>query len=573
VVYFVQHHPSLRSLAQSYLGSLLNELAPAPGRAELGRRGAEVEQHYALLLQRILVNALLHDRRSGLVNLFWLSHSKELALTLSKLVFAEKALGPLRFALHPLLSRVLRNSWNAACQEVERLRPGHLALVHGTGPRFALVESIIEDQLPVALNDIGEVDFAQILTNNARFRLAYESFSEIDETLRKEIESRLARRDPILLAKLRRHLPSLARESYGAPAQMTKILFNGPVRRFLFADAWHVGPQLTAAPSFQAEMSRGADPLALLDTFDELASAVQRFEILSRARDHIRVLPAVMTEDRVYEQYGPVRLYRFSESVEVTGNATDAAVMFLDLRGFTRTSEGAVSERDLTEELYTVFDPFIEAIHRFDGVVDKFLGDGMMVTFGAVHSSPFAAVNALRTAVLLQERLRELREARKTSFEMGVSIHHGRVYLAYFMGSSSGPDTTVIGRNVNVAGRLSSASKRESAVSVRGFGGRTLDSEPLVDEDTGKRRRNSPSGLYVEIDEHGVLFNRGIAISQETLRAVEEVIPVQRREGNRGFRASFYDPTISKTVSLSYVGDAKFKDIQSSFPVYSVDYQ
>ena len=40
-------------------------------------------------------------------------------------------------------------------------------------------------------------------------------------------------------------------------------------------------------------------------------------------------------------------------------NAVNATVLFLDLRGFTQTSEGQISERDLTRELYTVFDDFV----------------------------------------------------------------------------------------------------------------------------------------------------------------------------------------------------------------------
>ena len=206
----------------------------------------------------------------------------------------------------------------------------------------------------------------------------------------------------------------------------------------------------------------------MLDAFDELAHAVQRFEIISHVRDHIRLIPSVTTETQVNEQFGPVRFYRYSESVEVSGNAVNATVMFLDLRGFTKTSEGLVSERDLTRELYAVFDRFIEIIDRFGGEVDKFLGDGMMITFGAGHSSRYGALNALRTAILLQEKIAELRKEGQTDFTMGVSIHHGRVYLAHFIGSSGGQDTTVIGRNVNVAGRLSSASKVDQKAADNG---------------------------------------------------------------------------------------------------------
>jgi class 3 adenylate cyclase len=72
----------------------------------------------------------------------------------------------------------------------------------------------------------------------------------------------------------------------------------------------------------------------------------------------------------------------------VLNNAVNATVLFLDLRGFTKTSEGQISERDLTRELYTVFDAFVPHVLRFGGTVDKFLGDGMMVHYGT--ASPTA---------------------------------------------------------------------------------------------------------------------------------------------------------------------------------------
>ena len=62
--------------------------------------------------------------------------------------------------------------------------------------------------------------------------------------------------------------------------------------------------------------------------------------------------------------------------------------------------------------------------------------------------------------MLCQETLRRKREAGRTYFKMGIAIHYGRVYLARFIAATASVQTTVIGRNVNLAGRLSSAAKR-----------------------------------------------------------------------------------------------------------------
>jgi len=563
VVYYVQHHPQLQRYAQGYLTHLFLELCPEARREGVGPVPPRAEEDYATLLERTLVNSLIQDRRIGLVNLFWLSHSKEIADIVARLTGGTPVLQRAKFAIHPLLARFLRNVWQAASREVEQGRPGYLRFLLGRYLRVSLADAVIDDQLPLALTHIGEVDFAAILANNSRYRIPPEVFSEIYDLLYREIEARVLTDEPLFLARVARHLPSIERQSYLLPVHMTKMLFNADIRRHLLSDAWGLGSKLVRSRSIQAQVGAGLNPLTLLEAFDELAHAVQRFEIISHVRDRIRLLPSVMSEAQIYEQYGgPVRFYRYSESVEVSGNAVNATVMFLDLRGFTKTSEGLVSERDLTRALYTVFDRFIEIIDRFGGEVDKFLGDGMMITFGAGPSSRYGALNALRTAVLLQEKLRELREEGPTKFTMGVSIHHGRVYLAHFIGSSGGQDTTVIGRNVNVAGRLSSASKREEVE----------PEQETVDQLPAEPGGGDSSHALVRIDGEGILFNEGIAVSRETVQAVAEVLPLTHHDEIEDLYGEFYDPTVKKTVRLRYVGDAKFKGVSGSLPVYSVDY-
>ena len=562
ILYNVQQHPKLQPFAKVYLDQLFRELSP-----NCQDRGSsdEAEQQYAKLLQRTLVNSLLQDRRIGLVNLFWLSHSKEVAEAVSELSTRSSELSRLRFAVHPLLARFYGNVWKGACREVDRVKPGQFRFAVGDSLRYFLVEAIVKDQLPLALTRVDEIDFSSILTNNTCFRIKPEVFFEIYHLLLGEIEERVALGEPLLMSKLTRYLPSMEPESYSLPAHRVKMLFNPGIRRHLFMDHGQFGDRLRASGKFQSAVKLGSSPLTILESFDELAFAVQRFEIISRLRQSIRVLPTTITEDELQDEYKSARVYRFTESVEVVGNAVDATVMFLDLRGFTETSEGMVSERDLTRQLYTVFDPFIEVISRFGGVIDKFLGDGMMVTFGAVHSSRTGPLNAIRTAIELQDKIRELREEKKTHYTMGVSIHHGRVYLAHFIGSSGGQDTTVIGRNVNMAGRLSSASKRPRKEEDQGIGDEAEMPFDGVD-------REPQSAVRVTVGSDGMIFNEGIAMSRETVLALEQLLPLTRKEGVEGIYGEFYDTTIKKRIVLRHVGDAKFKGVWGAFPVYSVEY-
>jgi class 3 adenylate cyclase len=416
-----------------------------------------------------------------------------------------------------------------------------------------LVDAIIDDQLPLAMSKIGDLDFETILKGNVRYRISQEVFYEIYRLLIEEIESRVASGDPLFMAKLARHMPSMEPESYSLPAHRVKMLFNPEIRRHLLTDQWRVGAKLRAAKQLAVEAKKGAQPLSLLEIFDELATAVQRFELVSRMRERVHLVSSVMSDDQLHKDYGSVRVYRFTEAVEVVGNAVNATVLFLDLRGFTETSEGLVSERDLTHQVYSVFDPFVEVIARFGGEVDKFLGDGMMVTFGAANTSRHGPLHAVRTAIVLQEKLQDLRERGKTHFTMGISIHYGRVYLAHFIGSAGGQDTTVIGRNVNLAGRLSSGAKQRKK------------------ETEGATSPIGQPDLVVSVGRDGTLANEGIAVSRETVLAIEKLVPLTPREDVEELYGEFYDTTLERKILLRYAGDAKFKGVWGSFPVYSVE--
>jgi len=331
---------------------------------------------------------------------------------------------------------------------------------------------------------------------------------------------------------------------------------------YLLADPWTTGARLTASAKLKAETERRR-PNELMDAFLELVSGVKRFEILSHVRDRVVLLQGFgpekdLLDDKVSKG---VRLYEFGESAQVLNNAVNATVLFFDLRGFTKTSEGHISERDLTRELYTVFDALVPHVRRFGGIVDKFLGDGMMVTFGTDRADPLDPLNAVRTAILCQEALKKLREADRTYFKMGVSIHYGRVYLARFIADEDSTENTVIGRNVNLAGRLSSAAKKP------------MDE----DEDGGDPQAAAPtraSGLMVTVDAEGALFNEGIAISRDTLVQLETHLALTYVEGaGAAPLMEYFDERIGRRIVIRYAGDAKFKGVRSSFPVHEVDYE
>jgi adenylate cyclase len=95
-----------------------------------------------------------------------------------------------------------------------------------------------------------------------------------------------------------------------------------------------------------------------------------------------------------------------------------------------------------------------DVIFKFEGTIDKYLGDGLMCLFGAPFAHWNDALSAVRAAVQMQEALADLNLAAKHSnLQMGIGIHSGEVIIGY-MGTARRMDYTAIGDTVNVAARL-----------------------------------------------------------------------------------------------------------------------
>ncbi len=255
---------------------------------------------------------------------------------------------------------------------------------------------------------------------NKRYRIPPEVFFEIQQVLVREAERRLREGDRGLLARCARHLPALSRESYLRPGS---LLQHRDERAGADLPAGRPVDD-RAAPRRRARRcgprpSGGAGP-EVLDAYLELTAvgAALRDRVAPARACGLAGGSSARSELEEKTRRG-LRVYEFGESAEVLNNAVSATVLFLDLRGFTRTSEGHISERDLTRELYAVFDDFVPIVERFGGTVDKYLGDGMMVAWGTERADPLDPLNALRTAILCQESLARKRQEGRTWFKMG----------------------------------------------------------------------------------------------------------------------------------------------------------
>ncbi len=141
----------------------------------------------------------------------------------------------------------------------------------------------------------------------------------------------------------------------------------------------------------------------------------------------------------------------------------EVAILFSDIRGFTPIAESSTPD-ELTRMLNRYFTTWNRIVRRRHGVVDKYIGDAIMVIFGLERPEK-AADDAVRTAFEMLDELPELRrsliEAGLPVIEaFGVGINYGEVVFGD-IGSEERRNYTVVGDVVNVASRLESQSKSE----------------------------------------------------------------------------------------------------------------
>ena len=187
----------------------------------------------------------------------------------------------------------------------------------------------------------------------------------------------------------------------------------------------------------------------LTDAFNDMAKGLQEKEFIRQT------FQKLVHKDVVNE------LLSNPDMVKVGGERKKATIIFTDIRGFTPLSESLKPE-DLIGLVNGYFKQLLPIIDRNGGVLDKFIGDAMMIVFGAPIEKDDDAMRAVRTGLEMQQKLNEMKkekekEGRKT-IVMGIGINTGYV-VAGNVGSQDRMEYTVLGDVVNVASRIEGQSR------------------------------------------------------------------------------------------------------------------
>lgn len=138
------------------------------------------------------------------------------------------------------------------------------------------------------------------------------------------------------------------------------------------------------------------------------------------------------------------------------GQVRSATILLCDLRGFTRYAE-TTPPTEVAHSLNEFLNEMTQVVFKYDGMLDKYTGDGLMAVFGAPYAQPDHAERAVHAALEMQARHQHLLQQwagdRRARLELGIGMQSGEVIAGNF-GSAQRVDYTVIGHPVNVAARL-----------------------------------------------------------------------------------------------------------------------
>jgi adenylate cyclase len=223
-----------------------------------------------------------------------------------------------------------------------------------------------------------------------------------------------------------------------------------------------------------------------------------------RPTANLSVIPLLPAHAAAADGYG--------QPAYLAGQERTIAVLFADLRTFTTIAEQKLPY-DLVFLLNSYFAAVGEAISGAGGIVDKFIGDGVMALFGVDSSAELGCREAIAAAHVMVKEIevlsRGLAAELPVPLKIGIGIHSGPAVVGR-MGYGSSIHLTAIGDTVNVASRLQDLTKEYSCpliISEQVARHAKLDESALPRHEITVRNRREPLAIFVVEDVAGAAQN------------------------------------------------------------------
>jgi adenylate cyclase len=146
------------------------------------------------------------------------------------------------------------------------------------------------------------------------------------------------------------------------------------------------------------------------------------------------------------------------DGLKIGGEKRQATILMSDLRGFTSLSEGLPAE-DVVAMVNIYLETMTDIILKYQGTIDEFIGDGILVIFGAPFQRPDDARRAVACAVEMQLAMASVndrnRQAGYPEVALGIGVNTGNMVVGN-IGSKKRTKYGVVGSNVNLTARIES---------------------------------------------------------------------------------------------------------------------
>lgn len=207
------------------------------------------------------------------------------------------------------------------------------------------------------------------------------------------------------------------------------------------------------------------------DTFNALHQHVELYSYQQKPWDDQQLIQTVKNALNLFRRkmllsrYVPDKIIEqvlhHPDNTLLDGAELEATIMFLDIRDSTTLfSASDMGPQKALKHLNHYFERFLAILHDHGGVLDKFVGDGMMALFGVPDPSPNPAADAqesVKAALAMKAAVQELNQTVKSfPLSIGIGISTGRV-IAGNIGTATRANYTVLGQDVNRASRLEKA--------------------------------------------------------------------------------------------------------------------
>jgi len=201
-------------------------------------------------------------------------------------------------------------------------------------------------------------------------------------------------------------------------------------------------------------------------------------------------------------------LIEHPEMAKLGGYRREVTVLFSDVRGFTTFSERRQPE-EVVSHLNEYLQEMTDIIFKWEGTLDKFVGDEIMAFWGAPLEQPNHAELAVKCALNMSDRLEQLqakwRAEGKEPLDNGIGINTGDVLVGNIGSADKKMDYTIIGDHVNLGARVETLTRK-------------YDSRVLISEFTEAKIRN--------LIEEGVLYRVDMK-EMDTVKVKGKDIPIK----------------------------------------------